>query len=110
MIVVFSLVICTFLAVPNCDNSAFSKLKPTSSEITTPPVNTAISSNIALRRSPKPGALTAATLTMPRIVLTTKVAKASPSTSSATINKGRPDLATPSKIGNISRMLDIFLS
>ncbi len=69
-----------------------------------------MSSNMALRRSPKPGALTAATLTIPRIVLTTKVAKASPSTSSATINNGRPDFATPSKVGSISRMLEIFLS
>jgi hypothetical protein len=36
---------------------------------------------MALRRSPKPGALTAATLTIPRILLTTKVANASPSIS-----------------------------
>jgi len=69
-----------------------------------------MSSNIALRRSPKPGALTAATLTMPRIVFTTKVASASPSTSSATISSGRPALATPSRIGSRSRMFETFLS
>ena len=53
-----------------------------------------MSCSIALRRSPKPGALTAATLTIPRMLLTTKVAKASPSTSSAMIRSGRDDLAT----------------
>ena len=49
---------------------------------------------MALRRSPKPGALTAATLTMPRMLFTTRVANASPSMSSAIINKGRPAFAT----------------
>ncbi len=34
-----------------------------------------MSCSIALRRSPKPGAFTAATLTMPRMVLTTVVAE-----------------------------------
>ena len=34
-----------------------------------PPVRTAMSSSMALRRSPKPGALTAATLTMPRMLV-----------------------------------------
>jgi hypothetical protein len=59
------------------------------------PVRMAMSCSMALRRSPKPGALTAETLTMPRMVLTTRVARASPSTSSAMISSGRPDLATP---------------
>ena len=58
--------------------------------MTVPPVRTAISSRIALRRSPKPGALTAATLTIPRMLLTTSVASASPSMSSAIINRGFP--------------------
>jgi hypothetical protein len=49
-----------------------------------------MSSSIALRRSPKPGAFTAATLSVPRILLTTSVARASPSTSSATISSGLP--------------------
>ena len=46
-----------------------------------------MSSSIALRRSPKPGALTAATLRPPRSLLTTSVARASPSMSSATISE-----------------------
>ena len=50
-----------------------------------------MSSSIALRRSPKPGALTAATLRPPRSLLTTRVASASPSMSSAMISSGRPD-------------------
>ena len=51
-----------------------------------------MSCSIALRRSPKPGALTAATLRPPRSLLTTSVASASPSMSSAMISSGRPDL------------------
>ncbi len=41
---------------------------------------------------------------------TARVAKASPSTSSAMISKGLPDLATCSSTGNKSLMLEIFLS
>ena len=44
------------------------------------------------------------------MLLTTKVANASPSTSSAMISNGRPDLATCSSTGSKSRMLLIFLS
>ncbi|MNV63959.1 hypothetical protein D3C71_1565820 [compost metagenome] len=69
-----------------------------------------MSSSMALRRSPKPGAFTATTFRMPRIVFTTKVARASPSTSSAMISSGRPALATCSSTGSRSRMLLIFLS
>ena len=69
-----------------------------------------MSSNMALRRSPNPGALTAQVLRIPRMLFTTNVAKASPSTSSAIINNGRPDFATCSSTGNKSRMLLIFLS
>ena len=50
----------------------------------------AISSNIAFLRSPNPGAFTAAIFKAPRNLFITKVAKASPSTSSAIINKGFP--------------------
>ena len=57
-----------------------------------PPVRMAMSSSIALRRSPKPGALTAATWSVPRSLLTTSVASASPSMSSAMISSGRPSL------------------
>ena len=46
-----------------------------------------MSRSISLRRSPKPGALTASTLTMPRSLFTTSVARASPSTSSATMSR-----------------------
>ena len=59
--------------------------------MTVPPVRIAMSSSIALRRSPKPGAFTAAALSPPRSLLTTSVARASPSTSSAMINSGLPD-------------------
>ena len=100
----------TRLAVPKCSSVAPSRSRPTSSEITVPPVRIAISSNIALRRSPKPGALQAETLTMPRRLLTTNVASASPSTSSAIINSGLPALATASRRGKSSRMFEIFLS
>ena len=45
-----------------------------------------MSSSIALRRSPKAGAFTAQDVNVPRILLTTSVDMASPSTSSATMN------------------------
>lgn len=51
-----------------------------------------MSSSMALRRSPKPGALTAVVFRMPRMLLTTRVARASPSTSSAMISSGRLEL------------------
>ena len=50
----------------------------------------AISVNISFLLSPKPGALTAATLIVPRNLFTTNVANASPSKSSAIITNGRP--------------------
>ena len=59
---------------------------------TVPPVRIAMSCSMALRRSPKPGALTATDLKVPRILLTTRVASASPSTSSAMISSGLPRL------------------
>jgi len=46
-----------------------------------------MSSSMALRRSPKPGALTAQTWSVPRSLFTTSVARASPSTSSAMIEQ-----------------------
>ncbi len=45
---------------------------------------------ISWLRSPKPGAFTAATWIVPRSLLTTRVANASPSTSSEMINNGLP--------------------
>ena len=65
---------------------------------------------IALRRSPKPGAFTAATFSVPRILFTTSVASASPSMSSATISSGLPWRATCSSRGSRSFMLLIFFS
>ena len=51
-----------------------------------------MSPSIALRRSPKPGAFTATEVKVPRILFTTSVASASPSTSSAMISSGAPGL------------------
>src|SRR5438552_2547735 len=50
-----------------------SSLMPRSSEIAWPPVRIAMSWSIVLRRSPKPGAFTAATFRPPRSLLTTRV-------------------------------------
>ena len=108
--VVLSLSIVTVSAVPNISKVAFSKVKPNSSEITVPPVKIAISSNIALRLSPNPGAFTAAIFREPLSLLTTKVANASPSTSSAIINNDFPCCATGSKIGSKSFIVETFLS
>ena len=73
---------------------------PRSSAINSPPVTIAMSSSMALRRSPKPGALTAAIFNPPRSLLTTSVASASPSTSSAMISSGLPVCTTASRIGS----------
>ena len=108
--VVFSLEISTFLALPSMSMVTFSSLMPRSSEITVPPVRMAMSSSMALRRSPKPGALTAATLRPPRRRLTTSVARASPSTSSAMITRGRFDCTTCSRIGSMACMFETFFS
>src|SRR5437588_718614 len=75
-----------------------------------PPVRVAMSSNMALRRSPKPGALTAAHCSVPRSLLTTRVASASPSTSSAIIRRGLPAFAMPSSKGSKSFIELIFFS
>ena len=63
---------------------------PRSLEITVPPVRMAISSSISLRRSPKPGALTHKTFKVPRSLLTMRVLRASPSTSSAMMTSFLP--------------------
>src|ERR1700689_2082052 len=57
--VVFSLSIITFLALPSMASVTFSSLMPRSSLIAWPPVRTAMSCSMALRRSPKPGAFVA---------------------------------------------------
>ncbi len=68
-----------------------------------------MSCSIALRRSPKPGAFTAEDLNVPRILFTTSVARASPSTSSAMIASGRPDCMTFSSTGRRSLTAEILL-
>ncbi len=75
-----------------------------------PPVRIAMSSSIALRRSPKPGAFTAATLRPPRSLLTTSVAIASPSTSSEMMTSGLPVCTTASSSGSIDCRPDSFFS
>ena len=67
-----------------------------------------MSCSIALRRSPKPGALTATTLTVLRIALTTSVDSASPSTSSATMSSGLAPATTFSSSGSSSAIEEIF--
>ncbi len=69
-----------------------------------------MSSSMALRRSPKPGAFTAAVCNVPRSLLTTSVASASPSTSSATIRNGLPARATCSSSGSMSFITLSFFS
>src|SRR5208283_1747163 len=68
--VVLSLSMVSFLAWPRSLTWTFSSLMPRSSVMALPPVRMAISCNMALRRSPKPGALTAATCSVPRSLLT----------------------------------------
>ncbi len=65
-----------------------------------------MSASMALRRSPKPGALTATEAKVPRILLTTSAASASPSTSSATTTSGRDVCMTFSSSGTRSRRFD----
>ena len=108
--VVSSLVTLTFWAWPNWSIVVSFRFKPKSSVITVPPVKTAISCNCALRRSPKPGALTATTLNVPRILFKTKVGKASPVISSAMIKSERLCSTTDCNNGKMSWMLAIFLS
>src|ERR1700716_1547758 len=90
MIVVLSLSTVTRLALPRSSSLTLSSLMPVSSMIALPPVRIEISSSSALRRSPKPGALTAQALSVPRSLLTTSVARASPSTSSEITSSGLP--------------------
>ena len=58
--------------------------------------------SIALRRSPNPGAFTAAEWNVPRILLTTSVASASPSMSSAITRTGLPACMIFSSTGSRS--------
>src|SRR5438094_4678590 len=109
-IVVLSLSTTTFLARPRSSSVRFSSLIPRSSVIALPPVTVAMSSSMAFRRSPKPGAFTAQVCSVPRNLLTTSVASASPSTSSAMIKRGLPARATCSSSGSMSFITLIFFS
>ena len=100
----------TFSARPQSSTVTLSSFRPVSSEITEPPVKIAMSSSIAFLRSPKPGALTAKRLKAPRSLLTTRVARASPSISSAIMTIFLVTLTTPSKNGSRSAIADTFLS
>ena len=108
MIVVVSFATTTRRARPSCESWVFSSLRPISSVMTSPPVRMAMSSSMRLRRSPKPGALTATPVKVPRSLLTTRVARDSPSTSSAMISSGLPDWMTCSSTGSTSRTEPIF--
>src|SRR5438046_3573695 len=99
MMVVLSLSITTFFAVPRSSIFTFSSRMPRSSVIARPFVRMAISSSIAFRRSPNPGAFTAADCSVPRSRFTTRVARASPSISSATISSERLILEACSRSG-----------
>ena len=102
MTVVVSLVTAARRARPSMSTVVFSSLKPRSSVTTVPPVRTARSSSIALRRSPNPGAFTATVVIVPRSLLTIRVASASPSTSSAMMSSGRRVCTTRSSTGSSS--------
>ena len=107
---VLSLSIVTRLALPSCSSSTLSSFRPMSSLMNVPPVSVAMSPIKALRRSPKPGALTAQMFSTPRSLFTTSAAKASLSTSSAMISSGRPPVTTLLSSGSSSARLPIFFS
>ena len=109
-IVVFSAPTMTFFALPRSVICTASRAIPRSLKIASPPVRTAISPIIAFRRSPYPGALTATVCTMPRSLFTTRVARASPSTSSAIMTSGLPALLMASRRGTRFFALEIFSS
>jgi hypothetical protein len=110
MMVVVSLLAVTRRASPRSSTCTLSSLRPTSSLMTRAPVRVAMSSSMALRRSPKPGAFTARTLIVPFSLLTTRVASASPSTSSAMMRSGLPVCTVFSSVGRMSATALIFLS
>lgn len=135
-IVVDSFVRTTFAAVPRTVLSALSSVSPTSSLITvpakkachkqealvvmktsiwvclfaSPPVRMAMSSRYWVLRSPKPGALIAQIFKDPLSLLTTRVARASCSISSAMIRIGYWPLMASSRTLIRSLALVIFLS
>jgi len=102
MMVVSSLVTVIRRARPSWSRVMLSSFNPSSAETTSPPVRMAMSPSVDRRRSPNPGALTATAVKVPRSLLTTSVARASPSTSSATMSNGLLVAMTFSSTGNSS--------
>ncbi len=102
---------------PNTGNAAstprpprLSIVRPISSEITVPPVRTAMSPRLSFWRSPKPGALTARILMVPRSLLTARVASASPSRSPQMMTMFLETWRIFSRTGRISWTEESFLS
>mmetsp|Transcript_18173 Transcript_18173/g.42064 ORF Transcript_18173/g.42064 Transcript_18173/m.42064 type:complete len:209 (-) Transcript_18173:617-1243(-) len=110
MMRVSSLVMETFLARPRWSRVVVSSFMPRSSEMTVPPVSSAMSWRLALRLSPKPGALTAAILAPARSLLMMRVARASLSTSSATMTRGRDSRKTASRMWTMEAAVLTFFS
>mmetsp|Transcript_35097 Transcript_35097/g.76721 ORF Transcript_35097/g.76721 Transcript_35097/m.76721 type:complete len:217 (+) Transcript_35097:1063-1713(+) len=110
MIVVLLLVITTLRATPRDSTSAVATERPRSVAMYSAPVMIAMSCRRALRRSPKPGALMAATLSTPRSLFTTRVASASPATSSAISSRGADAWVVFSRRGRMSLMAWSFWS
>ena len=106
--VVSSFVAIAFLALPKSSIVADSKLLPISFEIRFAPNSIAKSSNIAFRRSPNPGAFIAKQLIVPLSLLTTNVANASFSISSAIITISLLLADKASRTGTSSLADDIF--
>jgi len=98
----------TFLAFPDRPALSF-QLDAHIFKIAVPPVRMEISSSIAFLRSPKPGAFTAAHRRVPLSLLTTRVARASPSRSSEMIKEVYPSRHL-FQIGSRSFMVEIFFS
>ena len=97
-----------FRARPRSSMVADSKPLPVSFEIRFAPNSIARSSNIALRRSPNAGALIAKQFIVPLSLLTTNVANASFSISSAIITISLLLADNASKTGTSSFAEDIF--
>ena len=106
---VSSCVITSFLALPRCAGVTLSMPRPSSSLTSVAPVAAAMSSSIALRWSPKPGAFAAASGS-PRSLFSTSVVSASPSMFSHTIASGRCVRAACSSSGTSSCALVSRLS
>mmetsp|Transcript_13991 Transcript_13991/g.55171 ORF Transcript_13991/g.55171 Transcript_13991/m.55171 type:complete len:424 (+) Transcript_13991:254-1525(+) len=98
------------LAVPSCASSTSSSLSPRSSLTTFVLRRAARSAILSFLWLPKPGAFTAITLKLLRILFSTSVARASPSTFSAMITSVRLAWPTFSIKGRRAWPLEIFFS